>query len=1081
MTQAIFSPIRMAVACIAPLLCLSAAQADDVLKRFPHASAERIVFVAKGKLWQVARAGGAASELAPTVNRPVMPRFSPDGRWIAFSAQRDGHQDVYVMPAAGGEPRRLTFNPNYGAQKDDMVVTWTPDSRHIVFGSRMQAWNQKGYHLFLVPREGGLPQPLPMEHAGLMSYAGDARHLAYTQVLNDFDARKRYDGGLAQDIYTYDLDTQASARITQWKGNDTAPMCFGRSIYYLSDRDEKRRMNLWAYDQDSGKQRQLTFFTDFDIDFPALGGDQITFQQGGKLYALDLPSEKLREIRVTLPADAAPAIRQVDAARFIRDQDMTGEAAVAFAPDGGAAVFSARGDLFTVATTAEAVANLTASSGADEERPAYSPDGKLLAYVTDASGEQQIALRPAAGGAERVLTHSTRGAFFTPVWSPDGETLAVADSDKRLWYLKLADGKLHEVAHDLHRVIDDAAFSPDGQWLAYSTQRENQQRGIHLYHIASGQDRVVSSPMNNDWKPAFSDDGKSLYFLSSRNEFPVSSSSEEAFATVNPHGVYVTALQWDGGASGAPPRIDFDGLMRRTVPLPVEPGNFSGLAVRQGKVLYLSQPIPMIGGDLPGQQSALHLFDTASGQDRVVQKDVEQFRVSADGRRVLYKQGEWKTMGTEAGAADGRALSFKGMTANIDLRQEWAALYNKVWRLDRDFYLSPAMNGIDWPAVRTAYARFLPLLGSRDDLNYLIGQVQGELATSHMVYGSGDYGNQPQRPATPRLGADYALDEVSGRYRFARIYAGDNSRPSLRSPLTEAGVDVREGDFLLAINGKPLAAPHTPDELLEGLTGKLDLLVAAAPDATPRHVTVKPVGNEMALREDFVIEQNRQKVEQLSGGRIAYLYLRDFHQNGAEQFVRQFYPQMDKQALIVDVRWNLGGYTSQQILARLQRKVAGLYANRAGGRETLPAQQIVGPKVTLMNQFTGSDGDQFAYYFRDYGLGKVIGQRSWGGVRGVTGALELADGGYLAVPKDALYSPDSQWIIENHGTDPDLEVADVPGETLRGGDAQLDAAIRVLVESLERHPAPLPAPPPALPSYPQNGDVPGPSLPGRSQ
>ncbi|ELX11639.1 peptidase S41 family protein [Janthinobacterium sp. HH01] len=1072
---------------LALALCMSAAQAGDVLKRFPHASAERIVFVAQGRLWQVARSGGVASQLAPGATRPVMPRYSPDGQWIAFSAQRDGHQDVYVMPAAGGEPRRLTFNPNYAQQKDDMVVTWTPDSRHIVFGSRMQAWNQKGYRMFLVPREGGLPQPLPMEHAGLMSYAADARHIAYTQVLNDFDARKRYDGGLAQDIYTYDLDTHASQKITHWKGNDTAPMWYGRSIYYLSDSDSKRRMNLWAYDQDSGKSRQLTFFTDFDIDFPALGGQQITFQQGGKLYALDLPTERLHEIRVTLPADTSPPVQEVDAARFIRE----GDAEFALAPDGGAAVFSARGDLFAVATGANAVTRLTATSGADEERPAFSPDGKLLAYITDVNGEQQVAVRPAQGGAERLLTHSTRGAYYTPVWSPDGKTLAVADSDKRLWLLTVADGTLRDVAHDLHRVIDDAAFSPDGRWLAYSIQAENQQRGIHLYDIAAGRDHVVSSPMNSDWKPAFSEDGQYLYFLSARHELPVSSSSEEAFATVNPHGIYVTTLRQQapsavralrasapaGGAAAANGQIDVEGLMRRAVPVPVGPGNYSGLAVRQGNLVYLSQPMPLVAGELPGQQNALHLYDMQRGEDRVLQQDVEQFRVSGDGRRVLIKQGDqWKTIATAAGAADSQALSFKGMTATINRKEEWAALYNKVWRLDRDFYLSPTMNGIDWPAVRKAYARLLPLLGSRDDLNYLIGQLQGELATSHMVYGSGDFGPPPNRPATPRLGADYALDAASGRYRLARIYPGDNSRPSLRSPLAEPGLDVREGDYLLAINGKPLAAPHTPDELLEGLNGKLELLVADKPDGTPRQVTVDPVRNEMALREEYMIEQNRRKVEQLSGGRVAYVFVRDFHQTGAEQFVRQFYPQMDKQALIFDVRWNLGGFTSQQILARLRRNVAGLYVNRAGGRETLPAQQIIGPKVALTNQFTGSDGDQFAYYFRDYGIGKVVGQRSWGGVRGVTGAMELADGGYLAIPKDALYSPDSRWLIENHGTDPDAEVNDVPGETLAGKDAQLEAAIRMLVDALDRQPTVLPPAPPALPSYPKEGDVPGPSL-----
>lgn len=1070
--------------------------ASSVLKRFPDASADAIVFVARGDLWQVARAGGVASPLTTGQLRPVMPRFSPDGRWIAFSASAAGHQDVYVMPAAGGAPRRLTFNPNNGRQLDDMVVTWTPDSQHIVFGSQMAATSSKGYRLFMVAAAGGLPQPLPMEHAGLLSYAADAHRVAYASSLNDFDSRKRYDGGMAQDIYTYDLQTHASARITDWKGNDGAPMWYGATIYFLSDRDGRRRVNLWAYDEKTKKSRQLTFFTRYDIDFPSLGGGQITFQQGGKLYALELPSERLHEIAVAMPPDAGAGMRQADAGRYVRNHDATGNAVYALAPDGSAAAFSARGDLFSVAMAGTERVNLTATSGADEEHPAYSPDGTMLAYVTDAGGEQQVALRPAHGGAERIVTRYAQGYLYTPLWSPDGKALAVADGGKRLWHIDLASGATREVAHDLHRLIDDAAFSPDGRWLAYSLQGENQQRGIHLYDLGARQDHLVSSPMDSDHHPVFSADGRYLYFISARTALPVASSSEEAFATVNADGIYVTTLRRQersavaalaGAATsasaaaagvGADGRmaIEFDGLMRRTVPLPVASANIAALAVRGAQVFYLSHPIPLVGGELPGQGNALHVYDMRAAADRVVLTALDNFVLSGDGGWLLYKQGTGWSIAPSAAPAEARKVALTGMMVNVDLRQEWAQMYNRVWRLDRDFYLSPTMNGIDWPAVRTAYAQLLPLLGSRDDLNYLIGQVQGELATSHMVYWGGDFGPRAPSAATPRLGADYRLDAASGTYQFARIYPGDNSRPALRSPLSQPGAEVHEGEYLLAVNGKPLAPPQTPDSLLEGMDGPLDLLVAADATATPRHVAVTPVQDEFELREEFMIEQNRRKVARLSGGRVAYLYLADFEERGAEQFVRQFYPQMGKQALIIDVRDNAGGYTSQQILERLRRTAVGMYANRNGGRDTLPAQLMAGPKVTLINEFSGSDGDQFAYYFRQYGLGKVIGRRSWGGVRGVTSPLELADGGRLFIPKDALYSPDGHWIIENHGTDPDLVVADVPGESLAGRDAQLEAAITLLNAALDRHPTLLPAAPPALPSYPAAGQVPGPSF-----
>jgi tricorn protease len=416
------------------------------------------------------------------------------------------------------------------------------------------------------------------------------------------------------------------------------------------------------------------------------------------------------------------------------------------------------------------------------------------------------------------------------------------------------------------------------------------------------------------------------------------------------------------------------------------------------------------------------------------------------------------------------------MTDTVDLRQEWAAMFYRTWRLDRDFYLSATMNGIDWPAVRRAYAKFLPVLGSRDDLSYLIGQLQGELATSHMVLGGGDTGPHGNRPPAPRLGADYAFDTSSGHYRFKHIYPGDNSRPALRSPLTALGVDVQPGDYLLEINGKPLTTPQTPDSVLEGLTGPIQLTVARSLQEAPRRVMVTPVASEFALREADMIEQNRRKVERLSKGRIGYLYMADFYQRGAEQFVRQFYPQMDKQGLIVDIRGNGGGFTSQQILARLGRHLAGLYVNRQGGRQTLPAQLMQGPLITLTNGFTSSDGDQFAYYFRQSGLGQVVGTRTWGGVRGVTSPLDLMDGGFVLVPKDVLYSPDSKWIIENLGAEPDVEVAAVPGESLHGRDKQLEAAVEMLNRSLDRRPTALPPAPPALPAYPAKGQVPGPSF-----
>ena len=1056
---------------VAPILAHATPQAD-ILKRFPHAGAGHIVFVARGDLWRAPRDGGIAVRLTTTNLRPVMPRFSPDGQSIAFSAKSNGHQDVYVMPAAGGVPRRITFHANNGRDQDDLVVTWTPDSKAIVFGSTIGAANSKDYRLFTVPMSGGLPQPLPMEHAGLMSYAQDAHHLVYASALNDFDNRKRYDGGQAAELVSFDLSTRTSKQLTHWKGNDTAPMWFDGKVYFVSDRDAHRRANLWVLDPASGTARQLTFFTDYDVDFPSLGGHRLTFQQGGKLYAIDLLSTKLHEIMVEMPP--ADLVNTVDAAGFVRENDTNNAPAFSLAPDGNAVMLSARGDLFRVATHGDARTNLTATSGADEEHPAYSPDGATVAYITDSEGEQQLALRPARGGPERIVTHFRTGYLYAPVWSPDGQAVAIADADKRLWYITLRDGAARIVAQNDRQRIDDAAFSPDSRYLAFSIENDNQQRSIHLYDLARMRDHVASSPMNSDRSPVFARDGRSLYFISSRHEFPVTSSSEEAFVTVNAQGIYAAPLQAPDAA--APGEIDVAGMIARTIPLSIPPGTYSALTVSDTRLYYQSQPLSMIDGNLPGQEQSLHAYDLHTGTDRVVVAGFDTAVVSADGATLLYKQGNaWKFGSTEPGAP-ASTLALSGMTVTVDLRQEWAAMFNRTWRLDRDFYLSAAMNGIDWPAVRRAYAKFLPVLGSRDDLSYLIGQLQGELATSHMVVGGGDTGPRGNRPAAPRLGADYTFDASSGHYRFGHIYPGDNSRPALRSPLAAPGVDVRAGDYLLEIDGKPLTTPQTPDSMLEGVTGPVELTVARSLRDTPRRVTVTPVTGEFALREADMIEQNRRKVEHLSKGRVGYLYMADFYQRGAEQFVRQFYPQMDKAALIVDIRGNAGGFTSQQILARLGRHVAGMYVNRQGGRQTLPAQLMPGPTITLTNGFTSSDGDQFAYYFRQSGLGQVVGTRTWGGVRGVTSPLDLMDGGYVLVPKDVLYSPDSKWIIENVGTRPDVEVAAVPGESLDGRDRQLETAVHMLNRALDRRPTALPPAPPALPAYPAGGQVAGPGF-----
>ena len=1107
--------------------------AAPTLMRFPNASQGRIVFVAHGNLWTVPRQGGTAERLTADPGQDVMPRYSPDGKWIAYTATTQGNEDVYVIPAAGGEARRLTFHSDVVGKAptrwgpDNMVVTWTPDSRNIVFMSRRMDWNPSENRLFAVPLAGGLPTLLPLDRGGLLTYGPDGHSIAYTRIFRDFRTWKRYDGGRAEDVYTYDFDTKALARITDWKGTDTSPMWVGRKIYFLSDRDRNRRENIWVYDLDTRQFAQVTHFADYDIEFPSYGADSITFQQGGRLWAIDLPAQALREVKVDVPDDGTRTQpRWVKVADAIRDVDTSQSVDYAVAPNGNRAAFSARGDIFSVPAEHGAIRDLTNTSNADEDHPAWSPDGRTIAYTTDGSGGQQVAIRPAAGGPERLITHFRTGFYYTPVWSPDGHTLAVPDANHNLWLVDTSGSEPRLVASDKYDEIHDPAFSPDGKWLAYSTKRDNRLRAIHLYEIALPRDTIVSEAMGNDFDPAFSPNGKYLYFVSTRHELPTFSSSEFNVATLKADGIYVATLaaataspfapQSDEGAFQAKPdqaaanppghgkpaaasagtgtaaagadkgwhpglsaaiHIDLDGLMARAVPVPIEPTDIAAMDARDHRIFYQTQPPALIEGNLPGEKSALHVYDLDARKDETVVEGLDSYMLSADGLRVLYKHGkDWTVIDAKPMAngktANDKALHLDTMRERVDPRQEWSEMFENAWRLERDLFYSASMNGDDWQAVHDAYAKLLPLVGSREDLNYLIGQVQGELGNSHTYVGGGDDGDRTEAVTTPLLGADYALDGATGRYRFARIYPGDNTRKQYRSPLTEPGVDVHQGDYLLAVNGQDIRAPATPESVMVGMEGPVTLTVASSATAARRDVTVQPLANEVAVREQYWIDHNRQKVNQLSGGRVGYVYLSDMESLGMEQFIRQFYPQIDKQALLIDDRWNNGGFIDQIVLERLRRILVGMSTNRERAAMDIPEELVDGPKAVLMNHYSASDGDIFPYYFRKYGLGKLIGTRTWGGVRGIRGYWTLLDGGYITVSEDSLYGTDGAWVVENHGVDPDVEVEDVPSEYQIDHDIQLETGVKTLMDQLARTPHVVPQPPAPLPAYPPDGDVP---------
>ena len=679
---------------------VSEAQAAPLM-RYPTTSATEIAFVAHDDLWSASLAGGPAHRLTHDPGAVTTPMFSPDGKWIAYTSRRGGLRDVYVLPATGGEPRRLTFEAS-GYGDGAMVIAWTPDSRRILFLSHRDAPMVKLVRAYAVPVEGGAAELLPLDHAGMLSYAPDGHTIVYNRIFRNLELRKRYIGGQAQDLYTYNFNTRRLSRLTTWKGTDTSPMWFGRTVYFMSDRGPDFRANIWRYNLHTRVFRQVTHFTDYDVDWPSLGGSTISFQQGGHLYAIDLPREHLRQVNVNVPDDGErTSIHPAPVGHAVRVKDAMGGVDYALSPTGDALLISARGDLFRVAPHTAGM-DLTNTPGTDEDHPAWSPDGKTIAYETDGSGSQQLALRPAAGGAERLLTHFATGYFYTPLWSPQGDGLAVPDANHALWWVHVNGTTPQRIAEDPYAEIRDAAFSPDGRWLAYSTQRVTGLRAIHLHELATGSDTIVSSPMESDRSPVFTPDGCLLVFISQRNEQPFVSDrdDESLIATINSDGLYAATLDSHAAfpLTGPPPpagsfHVDLNGLMQRAVALPVTPTVIASLQVRGNSLFYQTQPVQLLDGDLPGETGALHALDSVTLKDRTVLENLDNYSLSMNGSSVAFRRnGSWRIAPTAVRADNstgpiGEAIDLSHLTAVIDPRLEWAEMFANAWRLDRDVFL----------------------------------------------------------------------------------------------------------------------------------------------------------------------------------------------------------------------------------------------------------------------------------------------------------------------------------------------------------------------------------------------------------
>lgn len=1083
------------------------------LLRFPDIHGSQVVFSYGGDLWLTTTDGGGARRITTSPGLELFPHFSPDGKWIAFTGQYDGNFNVYVIPAAGGQPRQLTFVPDIGPIPERMgpnneVIAWTPDSKRIVFLSRRDTFNDWFGHLWTVSIDGGLPERLPIDRGGLLAFNSDGTEMIYNRIFRNFRTWKRYTGGMAQKLSLWNFKTHEYEQLTNDEWTDTYPMWSGDTVYFASDRGPEHRLNLYSMDLKSRTTRQLTHYKDFDVEWPSMNDGQIIFENGGWLYLFDAKTEKVRKLSIPIVGDFDEAQKHWDStAKLIDSADIS--------PDGKRAAFTARGDVYTVPAEHGSTRNLTQTEDIREQNVAWSPDGHWVAYISDRTGEQAIYIRPQDGmGPEERITTGGPEFLMQPLWSPDSSKLSYATSSLQLFYVDI---------HEKHPVLVDTAkwaeitnynWSPDSKWLTYDKTAENGYQIIKLYSLAEKRISDVTTDFYPSFNPVFDRGGKYLYFLSFRTYNEVLGVYDSEFSNPQAARIYAVTLRADepapfapesdevavkpamasanAGAAGAQSseapekksganekkqafRIDLDGIQNRVVALPTPPGNFGSLSASDGRVYYASSPTFGYSGPLPGSEPEIRVFDIPARKDHVLISGATGYSLSADGKKILYS-----TPSNAFGIVDAEppaggphhvgegALDLAGLRAEIDPRAEWKQMFNEAWRQERTFFFEKSMNGVDWAAERDKYAELLPYVADRFDLDYLIGEMFAELSNSHMYVGGGDYPDlHPVNVGM--LGVDFELDEASGRYKFARILPGENWDAALRSPLTQPGAVVHPGDYLLAVNGRDVRAPQNPYKLFVNTANEnVTLTVNSVPTTEgARQVVVEPVASEFKLRELDWIETNREKVDKLSGGKIGYVYLPDMGASGLNEFVKQYFPQVRKQGIIFDVRYNGGGNVDQIILERLRRILAAMGTARNWAPGTVPGNVFYGYMACLTNHYAASDGDFFTYFFKFYKLGPVIGTRTWGGVRGIRGEFPLMDGGYVTRSEFSLYNLDSQWIIENHGVEPDIVLENTPDKLAAGHDPQLEKAVELLMQQIREHPKVLPAAPPDLPAYPK--------------
>ncbi len=1107
MRRTILSVSSLAIAvCVLP----SAAQAQTRMLRSPTVSATQIAFAYANNIWTVARGGGSATRLTSFQGLAGNPHFSPDGRWVAFSGEYGGNMDVYVVPAAGGEPRRLTWHP-----APDLVQGWTPDGKSVVFSSiRSSNLPSPQARWYTVPVEGGVSTAMPMNRAYQGKISPDGMHIAYR--LNDSwdEERRNYRGGQNRPIWILDSKTLAVDTIPRPNSKEMYPVWTNNHmVYFLSDRDAVS--NVWSYDMSSKQLKQVTNFSNFDVKTLDAGANAIVFEQGGYVHELDPSTDREHVVNITVTGDFPWMMPQwKDVSHNITS--------IALSPTGKRAAIEARGETFTVPAEKGDVRNITQSSGSAERDPAWSPDGKYVSYFSDKSGEYQLVIASADGAtAARSISLPHPTHYYTPSWSPDGKRILFQDTNLRLWVVDVASGKATDFGGDEFMVPDrslNPTWSPDSRWIAYVKRLPSLYRAIFVYDVTTGATHQLTDGLADATWPAWDASGKYLWFFAS-TDFALGSGwlDMSSYGHAETDALYLAVLKKgdpspllpesdeDAGIAeppvpGMPPRpprarrpdtttavtdttkanapmsdslkamlatrrnveIDFAGLQQRVVAVSgIAPRGYGELRAGTAGTVFFMENVPKTGTeDNPAFGEALHRYQLKDRKATEFVQNVAQYFVSADGKKMLYRTpgptgNLFLVDATSAtGPTGGKGKLNAQLSMLVDPKAEFRQIFNEGWRNQRDYIYVKNLQGTDWPKIKEMYGQLLPYVMHRADLNYLLDMMGSEIAIGHSFVRGGD---MPEVPKTTvgLLGADFAVE--NGSYRITKIYGTDSWNPELRAPLTAPGVDVHVGDYIIAVNGIPVRAPESIYRAFDGTASRqTEVTVSSSPSGTSaRRVTVIPIANDAGLRARAWVEHNRHVVDSLSRGQLAYVHLPNTGEGGYTSFNRYYFAQQDRKGAVIDERYNGGGSAADYIIDMLQRKFDGYFNNPVGSRYpfTSPAAGIWGPKVMIINEMSGSGGDLMPYMFKARNVGTLVGKRTWGGLVGIWDTPLFVDGGIMYAPRGGFFQRDGQkWAVENEGIAPDVEVEDWPREMADGHDAQLEQAVAIAMRQLAEHP-----------------------------